>query len=67
MVCTHTSVVTPQTISDSAAVVQDMVEVGGEERALAGLVDDDLALLRRELGHDVMAVLAVDGIRPMGP
>ena len=50
-----------------AAVVQDEVEVGGEERALAGLVDHDLARLRRELGHDVVAVLAAHQDAPIGP
>ena len=37
---------------------QQEVEVGGVERALAGLVDDQLALDRGDLGHDLPARLA---------
>src|SRR5208282_6558557 len=41
-----------------AAVLQHRVEVGGEERALARLVDDRLARLRVEFGDDVVPGLA---------
>ncbi len=41
-----------------AARAQDQFEVGGAERALARLVDDRLAGLRRELRDDVPARLA---------
>ena len=41
-----------------AARAQDQLEVGGAERALAGLVDDRLAGQRRELGDDLPARLA---------
>ena len=39
---------------------EDVLQFGGIERALAGLVDDDLAVDRRELVDDVVAVLAAD-------
>ena len=41
-----------------AAQPQHQLEVGGAERALAGLVDDRLAGQRRELGNDLPAGLA---------
>ena len=41
-----------------AAHAQHQFEVGGAERALAGLVDDGLAGSRREIGNDVPAGLA---------
>ncbi len=41
-----------------AAQPQQQFEIGGAERALAGLVDDRLALARRELGDDLPARLA---------
>ena len=41
-----------------AAQPQHQLEVGGAERALAGLVDDRLAVARRELGNDLPARLA---------
>ena len=41
-----------------AALAQDQLEIGGAERALAGLVDDRLAGGRSELGDDVPARLA---------
>ena len=47
VVCTQTSVVTPVTIRRrDAAVAQQQLEVGGVERALAGLVEHDLARQR---------------------
>ena len=39
---------------------QQQLEIGGAERAFAGLVDDRLALMRRELGDDLPAGLAAD-------
>ena len=39
---------------------EDVLQLGGVERALARLVDDDLALDRGELVDDVVAVLAAD-------
>jgi hypothetical protein len=50
-----------------AARAQDQLEVGGAERPLAGLVDDDLARFGVELGDDVPARLAPDRILPQGP
>ena len=47
-----------------AAVLQDGVQVGGEERALAGLVDHRLARQRIELGDDVVPGLAADEDAP---
>jgi hypothetical protein len=41
-----------------AAQPQHQFEVGGAERALAGLVDDGLARQRRQIGDDVPARLA---------
>src|SRR5271165_4534691 len=41
-----------------AAVLQHRVEVGGEERSLARLIDDRLARQRVELGDNVVARLA---------
>ena len=41
-----------------AAVAQDEIEIGGEEGALAGFVDDRLARDRRKLGDDVVSRLA---------
>src|SRR5580704_2646446 len=41
-----------------AAMLQDRMEVGGVESALAGLVDDRLARRGIELGNDVVAGLA---------
>src|SRR5882672_5030011 len=38
-----------------AVFPQDIVEFGGVERALAGLVDDDLAVERIQRGNDVVA------------
>ncbi len=43
---------------------QQQVEVGGVERALARLVDDELAVDRRDLGHDLPARLAPDEDAP---
>ena len=39
---------------------EDVLQFGGVERALAGLVDDDLAVDRGQLVDDVVAVLAAD-------
>ena len=59
VVCTQTSVVMPvSTMFVDAAQPQHQLEIGGAERALAGLVDDRLAGQRRELGDDVPARLA---------
>ena len=41
-----------------AAQPQHQFEIGGAERALAGLVDDGLARQRREIGNDLPAGLA---------
>ena len=41
-----------------AAQAQHQFEIGGAERALAGLVDDRLAVARRQLGNDLPAGLA---------
>ena len=46
---------------------QDALEVGGVERALAGLVEDHLAGRRRELVDDVVAVSPRTRMRPFGP
>src|SRR6202008_114704 len=43
-----------------AVVAQDLLEVGGVERALVGLVEDDLAVEGRDGVDDVVAVLAAD-------
>ena len=59
VVLTQTSVVTPQTSKlGDAAAAQHGFEVGGVERALAGLVDDRLAVDGGEFGDDVVAGLA---------
>ncbi len=43
-----------------AVFLQDVGKLGGVERALARLVDHDLAVERIELGNDVMAGFAAD-------
>ena len=48
-------------------VLQDVTEFGGVERALARLVDHDLAVERIELGNDVVAGLAPDQDPPHRP
>jgi len=51
-----------------AGRLQDGLQVGAVERALAGLVDDDLAPDRRELVDDVVPVLPADqdaAVRPL--
>ena len=59
VVCTQTSVVMPvSTIFSMPLGAQDQFEVGGAERAFAGLVDDDLAGQRREFLDDLPARLA---------
>ena len=59
VVCTQTSVVMPVRIDVlDAAQAQHQFEIGGAERALAGLVDDRLARPGRELRDDVPARLA---------
>ena len=50
-----------------AVFLQDVAELGGVERALAGLVDHDLAVERIELGNDVVAGLAADQDPPHRP
>jgi len=42
------------------ARAQQQIQVGRVERALAGLVDDQLAVDRRDLGHDLPTRLAAD-------
>ncbi len=46
---------------------QQHVEVGGAERALAGLVDDRFAWQRRQFGDDVPAALTADEHSPARP
>ena len=59
VVLTQTSVVTPQTISRAdAAAAQHRLKIGGVECALARLVHDGFAGLRRQFGDDVVARLA---------
>ena len=61
VVCTQTSVVTPQTISVlDAAVLQNRMKVGRVERALARLVHHRLALARGQRVDDVVPALAAD-------
>ena len=69
VVCTQTSVVTPVTMSCvMPRSARTSLELGRVERALAGLVEHDLALDRRELVDDLVAGLAADedaAVRPL--
>src|SRR5207247_4927195 len=58
VVCTQTSVVMPVSTRLAMSQPQHQLEIGGAERALAGLVDDRLAGQRRKLRYDLPTRLA---------